>query len=111
MHGGWIWAEGRDGRGNSFCFTLPKAKLQQTAAAAAKAAEKIKQEADNQAQNLIKGAESKGMLAKTVARKGADVMKKEADKRANQLIKEADDAATKLIEEAKEKKEEMVKKN
>jgi len=43
MHGGWIWAEGRDGRGNSFCFTLPKAKLQQTAAAAAKAAEKHRQ--------------------------------------------------------------------
>jgi PAS domain S-box-containing protein len=31
MHGGWIWAEGRDGRGNSFCFTLPKSNLQPAA--------------------------------------------------------------------------------
>jgi signal transduction histidine kinase len=28
MHGGWIRAEGKDGRGNSFCFTLPKPNLQ-----------------------------------------------------------------------------------
>ena len=33
MHGGWIWAESRDGRGNSFCFTLPKPNLQPVAAA------------------------------------------------------------------------------
>ena len=32
MHGGWIWAEGRDGRGNSFCFTLPKPSVQAAAA-------------------------------------------------------------------------------
>jgi PAS domain S-box-containing protein len=32
MHGGWIWAESRDGRGNSFCFTLPKPNLQPAAA-------------------------------------------------------------------------------
>jgi signal transduction histidine kinase len=32
MHGGWIWAESRDGRGNSFCFTLPKPSLQTVAA-------------------------------------------------------------------------------
>jgi len=24
LHGGWIWAEGRDNKGNNFCFTLPK---------------------------------------------------------------------------------------
>jgi PAS domain S-box-containing protein len=28
MHGGWIWAEGGDGRGNSFSFTLPKPSVQ-----------------------------------------------------------------------------------
>jgi PAS domain S-box-containing protein len=44
MHGGWMWAEGRDGRGNSFCFTLPKLNAQAVAAStAAKAAEKYHQ--------------------------------------------------------------------
>jgi len=43
MHGGWIWAEGRDGRGNSFCFTLPKPSVQAAAASAVKAAEKHRQ--------------------------------------------------------------------
>jgi len=28
LHGGWIWAEGRDGGGNNFCFTLPKTSVQ-----------------------------------------------------------------------------------
>jgi PAS domain S-box-containing protein len=27
MHGGWIWAESKEGIGNSFCFTLPKQKI------------------------------------------------------------------------------------
>jgi signal transduction histidine kinase len=39
MHGGWIWAESKDGRGNSFCFTLPKSSVQPAAASAVKAAE------------------------------------------------------------------------
>ena len=43
MHGGWIWAESRDGRGNSFCFTLPKPSVQAVAASAVKAAEKHRQ--------------------------------------------------------------------
>jgi PAS domain S-box-containing protein len=43
MHGGWIWAESRDGRGNSFCFTLPKLSVQAAAASAVKAAEKHRQ--------------------------------------------------------------------
>ena len=44
MHGGWIWAEGRDGRGNSFCFTLPKQNVQAAAALTAiKAAKKHRQ--------------------------------------------------------------------
>ena len=43
MHGGWIWAEGRDGRGNSFCFTLPKPSAQMAAASPRqKRAEKAK---------------------------------------------------------------------
>lgn len=77
---------------------------------AAKGAEKIKQEAEKQAQNLIKGAESNGILAKAAAQKSADVIKKEADKRGNQLILEADNQAKKLVDEAKAKKEEMIKK-
>jgi len=35
MHGGWIWAESGDGRGNSFCFTLPKQNVQTVAASTA----------------------------------------------------------------------------
>ena len=40
MHGGWIWAEGKDDRGNSYCFTLPKSNAQPVATSAAKAAQK-----------------------------------------------------------------------
>jgi signal transduction histidine kinase len=40
MHGGWIWAESKEGIGNSFCFTLPKANVQPVAASATKSAEK-----------------------------------------------------------------------
>jgi PAS domain S-box-containing protein len=43
MHGGWIWAESRDERGNSFCFTLPKSSVQPAAASAVKAAENHRQ--------------------------------------------------------------------
>ncbi|MFH1371524.1 MAG: ATP-binding protein [Planctomycetota bacterium] len=40
MHGGWIWAEGRDSRGNSFCFTLPKPNVQPAAASTHKKLQK-----------------------------------------------------------------------
>jgi PAS domain S-box-containing protein len=43
MHGGWIWAESKDGRGNSFCFTLPKLNVQPAAVSAATASEKHRQ--------------------------------------------------------------------
>jgi signal transduction histidine kinase len=43
MHGGWIWAESRDDRGNSFCFTLPKSNVQLAVASATKAAKKYHQ--------------------------------------------------------------------
>jgi hypothetical protein len=76
---------------------------------AAKAADKIRQEADIQAQRLIKEAEAKGTLAKLAAQKGADTAKKEADKKANLLIQEADNQANKLMDEAKLKKEELLK--
>jgi hypothetical protein len=77
---------------------------------AAIGAQKIRQQADSSAAQLIKAADSKGMLAKAVAQRGADALKKEADKRASQLILDADNQSKKLVEEAKSKKEEMIKK-
>jgi hypothetical protein len=85
-------------------------KGQQLKDEAAKAAVKIRQEADTQGQKIIKEAETKGPLAKMAAQKGADAVKKEADKKATQLTQEADNQANKLLEEAKVKKEEMLKK-
>jgi hypothetical protein len=85
-------------------------KGQQLRDEAAKAAEKIRQEADIQAQKLIKEAETKGTIAKLAAQKAADSIKKEGDKRADQVIKEADDKALKLVDEAKSKREEVLKK-
>ncbi len=76
---------------------------------AASAADKIRKEADIQAQRLIKEAESKGTVAQLAAAKGAESMKKEADKRAGQIIKEADEKAVRLVEEAKIKRDELVK--
>ena len=77
---------------------------------AAIAAEKIRKEADVQAQKLIKEAETKGALAKLGAQKAAEKANKEADKRANQLVNEADIQATKLLDEAKLKREELLNK-
>jgi hypothetical protein len=85
-------------------------KGQQLRDEAAKAAEKIRQEADIQAQKLIKEAETKGTIAKLAAQKAADSIKKEGDKRADQVIKEADEKALKLVDEAKSKREEVLKK-
>jgi hypothetical protein len=76
---------------------------------AAKAAERIRQEGDIQAQKIIKEAESKGTIAKLAAQKAADSVRKEADKRADQIVREADEKALKLSEEAKAKKEELLK--
>jgi hypothetical protein len=85
-------------------------KGQQLRDEAAKAAEKIRQEADIQSQKIIKEAETKGTLAKLAAQKAADSVKKEADKRANQIVKEGDEKAIKLVEEAKVKREDLLKK-
>ncbi len=85
-------------------------KGQQLKDEAAKAAVKIRQESETQGQKIIKEAETKGPLAKMAAQKAADAVKKEADKKATQLTQEADNQANKLLEEAKVKKEEMLKK-
>jgi hypothetical protein len=77
---------------------------------AGKAAQKLRQEADSSAAKLIKSAEPKGVLYKAGAQKGADALKKEAEKRGNQLILEADKQSKKLLDDAKAKKEEMLKK-
>lgn len=76
---------------------------------AASAADKIRKEADIQAQRLIKEAESKGTVAQLAAAKGAESIRKEADKRSGQLIKEADEKAVRLVEEAKLKRNELLK--
>lgn len=77
---------------------------------AAKAAAKIRQEADQQAQRVIKEAEPKGTIAKLAAQKGAESLKKEADKKAEQVIQGADNQSNKLLEEARAKREELLKK-
>jgi hypothetical protein len=77
---------------------------------AAKAAEKIRQEADIQAQRLTKDSESKNPWTKYSAKIAADALRKEADKKANQLIQEADSQADKLLDEAKLKREELLRK-
>ena len=85
-------------------------KGQQLRDEAAKSAEKIRKEADLQAQKLITEASTKGPVAKLAAQKAADTLKKEADKKATQLVQEADTRANQMVEEAKAKKEEMLKK-
>jgi len=77
---------------------------------AALAAEKIRKESDNQAQNLIREAEPKGTLARLAAQKAAESVRKEADRRAEQLTREADDKATRMVDEAKLKREQMLEK-
>jgi hypothetical protein len=77
---------------------------------AAKAAENLRKEAEVQAQNLIDAAASKGTLAKMAAQKGADGIRKTADTKAEQLIKEADEQAINLVNEAKAKSDDLVKK-
>lgn len=77
---------------------------------AERAAERIRQEADNQAQRLIKEAESKGTIAKLAANKSAEALRREADRQAEQLIIEADKKAEALVQEAKTRKEELLKK-
>lgn len=78
---------------------------------AAAAAEKIKNEADIQAQRIVKEAEPKGAVAKVAAQKAAESLKKEAEKRSDQLIREADAKATRLTDEAKAKRDELLKGN
>jgi hypothetical protein len=77
---------------------------------AARSAEKIKLEADQQAQKLIKEAEPKGAVARLAAQKAADAVRKEADKRAGQIVKESDDKATKMVDEAKAKRQDILDK-
>jgi len=77
---------------------------------AARSAEKMKLEADQQAQKLIKEAEPKGTVARLAAQKAADAVRKEAERRAGQIVKEADAKATKMVDEAKAKRQDMLDK-
>lgn len=85
-------------------------KGQQLRDEAAKAAEKLRKEADAQAQKLIDDASTKNTLAKMGAKKGAESIRKNADKNANQIVQEADVQADKLVEEAKARREDLIKK-
>jgi hypothetical protein len=85
-------------------------RAQQIKDEAVSAAGKVRKEADIQAKKLVDEASSKGVIAKLAAQKAADALKKEADKKATLLTTEADNQANKLIEEAKAKKEELIKK-
>ena len=76
---------------------------------AASMAEKIRSEADAQAQKILKEAENKGTVAKLAARKAADSIMNEGEKRSQQVIKEADEKADRLVEEAKAKREDLLK--
>jgi len=77
---------------------------------AAKTAEEIRREADAQAQKLIDDSSTKGTFQKLASQKAADGLRKNADKSAKEVVKQADIQANKLLEEAKAKKEEMIKK-
>jgi vacuolar-type H+-ATPase subunit H len=77
---------------------------------AAKTAEEIRKEADAQAQKLIDDSSTKGTFQKLASEKAADGLRKNADKSANQVVHQADVQANKLVEDAKAKKEEMIKK-
>jgi hypothetical protein len=87
-----------------------EARGQQLRDEAAKAAERIRAEADAQAKKLVDEASSKGAVAKLAAQKAADKIKQEADKKATQLTTEADTQATRLLEEAKARKQELIDK-
>jgi vacuolar-type H+-ATPase subunit H len=85
-------------------------RAQQIRDEAAAGADKIRKEADEKAQKLIDEASSKGPIAKLAAQKGADALRNEADKKANALVQEADEKATKLVDDAKAKKEDLINK-
>jgi hypothetical protein len=85
-------------------------KGQQIRDEAAKAAESIVKETDVQAQKLIDEASTKGTFAKMAAQKSAEALRKSAGTNSQKLIKEADVQANKLMDEAKVKSDELVKK-
>lgn len=87
-----------------------EARGQQLRDEAAAAADKVRSEADQQAQRLIEESADRGAVAKLAAQKAAEKIKQEADKKASMLTTVADSQATKLLEEAKSKKQELIDK-
>jgi vacuolar-type H+-ATPase subunit H len=85
-------------------------KGQQLRDEAAKAAESIRKEADARAKKLVDDNKNKSSLEKIAAQQGAEAIRKGADKKANQLVNEADVQSKKLVEEAKTKGDEIIKK-
>jgi uncharacterized protein involved in outer membrane biogenesis len=77
---------------------------------AVKAADKIRSEADDRAKKLVRDAEPKGPFAVAAAKKAADVLTKEASKKADQVVTGADSQSTRLVDDAKQKREELINK-
>ncbi|MDT8402728.1 MAG: AsmA-like C-terminal region-containing protein [Bacteroidales bacterium] len=80
-------------------------------AEADEAARKIRLEADKNAQKLIDEAADKGALARMAAEKAAAKLRDEADIRASGLEKEAQKQADMIMEEARAKAGELIKRN
>ncbi|MBE9492123.1 MAG: hypothetical protein IMY70_04500, partial [Bacteroidetes bacterium] len=59
-------------------------------------------QANKQADNLIKEGKKKGMLAEIAARKTSEEVRKEGNKRANQIIAEADKQASDIMKKARQ---------
>jgi hypothetical protein len=59
---------------------------------------------------MIDDNASKGTLQKMAAQKGADGIRKNADKKASQVVQEVDVQATKLVDDAKAKKADLLNK-
>lgn len=73
------------------------------------AAKRIREEGESNAQKLIDEAADKGAIARLAAERAAEKLRKEADRRAAQLEEEAQKQADKIMSEAREKADSLIK--